>query len=181
MPSPRRRLVTVVAVQLAAVLALAGCAVGVDAADSHQPPSGNGASVTTGFLAARGLVLVSGTDTGTASLIGTVVNSGTTADAITGVSVAGSSAQVRLTDAGSTATQIALPSRFSKQFGYGPLTRIELTGLSTPPGSFATLTITYASAGSATVDVLNVLPVGIYAGLEPTAGGAASPSPSATG
>lgn len=174
MPSHRSRLVAVVAVQLAAALALAGCAAGVDAATAHQPPSGNGASVTTGYLAARGLLLVAGTDPGTATLVGTVVNSGTTDDAITAVSVAGSNPQVTITDLGKPTTSIALPARFSRQFGYDGTTHIDLTGLNTPPGSFATVTITYQSAGSATVDVLNVLPVGMYAGLAPLPSASAS-------
>ncbi|MEO8775225.1 MAG: hypothetical protein ABI468_02785 [Candidatus Nanopelagicales bacterium] len=166
MPS-HRRLVAVVAVQLAAALTLGGCAVGVEALTSHQPPSGNGASVTNGDLAARGLLLVAGTKPGTATLVGTVVNAGTSDDAITGVSVAGSTPTVTLIDAGKSATTIALPARFSRQFGYDPATHIDLTGFTTLPGSFATVTITYATAGSATVDVLTVLPIGNYAGLAP--------------
>ena len=175
MPS-HRRLVAVVAVQLAAALTLGGCAVGAEALTNHQPPSGNGASVTTGDLAARGLALVVGTEPGTATLVGTVVNSGTSDDAITGISVAGSTPQVNLIDVGRSATTIALPARFSRQFGYDSATHIDLTGFTTSPGSFVSVTITYATAGSGTVDVLTVLPVGNYAGMAPLP----APSPSAS-
>jgi hypothetical protein len=171
-----RRLVAVVAVQLAAALTLGGCAVGAEALTNHQPPSGNGASVTTGDLAARGLVLVVGAAPGTATLVGTVVNDGTTDDAITGISIGGSTPQVTLIDGGSPASTIVLPARFSRQFGYDGITHIDLTGLTTPAGSFTPVTITYATAGSATVDVLAVLPVGNYAGLAPLP----APSPSAS-
>jgi hypothetical protein len=165
---------------IAAALLLSGCGTGVDAPTDNQPPSGDGASVTTNALAARGLLLVVGTDPGTATLAGTVVNTGITDDAITGISLAGSTPKVTMTDGGQTATSIALPRRSRVQFGYDPATHIDLTGLTTPAGSFVPVTITYATAGTATVDVLTVLPVGNYVGMGPLPATAPAPSASAS-
>jgi hypothetical protein len=168
--SPARRLAAVVAV-VAALPLVAGCAVGVDAPTNVQGPSGDGAAVDTGSLQARGLILVQGDLPGQANLIGTVVNvSEQTDDAITAVTVqAGTASPAQSTLVGDAAGTIALPARSAVQIGYDAQRRIEVSGLTAGLGHFTTVTISYKSAGTATVSVLTVPATGIYADLGPSA------------
>jgi hypothetical protein len=161
------------AAALAVVAALpltAGCAVGFDAPTSVQGPSGNGASVDTGSLQARGLLRVGGDLPGRASLVGTVVNVAEEGDdAITAVAVQSSGstpAAAAIVGEGATAT-IELPARSAVQIGYDDVRRIEVTGLTGGLGRYAEVTITYRAGGTATVPVLTVPAAGMYEGLGP--------------
>jgi hypothetical protein len=162
----------------------AGCGVGVNAATQQQPASGNGAVVTTGSLAARGLLLVESADgSATASLIGTLVNTGSTPDALVGVTLSAgavtptSSIEVN----GTKASSLELPAASRTQFGYGNGTVIRITGITTPLSTFVTVTLRYRTAGSGVVPVLTVPPTGIWADLGPSPAPVASilPVPSA--
>ena len=173
----------------AAVLsvAAAGCGVGVNAATQQQPASGNGAVVTTGYLAARGLLLVESRDgNGTASLIGTIVNTGQSPDGLVGVtlSVGGVALASAMEVNGTKATALELPAASKTQFGYGNGTVIRITGLTAPLSTFVTVTLVYRTAGSGVVPVLTVPPTGIWAGLGPSPAPVASippvPKPKAT-
>ncbi len=167
LPQPRRltRTALVGACSLVA-LATAGCATGVSAATTLQGPSGDGALATTGDLTAAGLLLVTADGTGRANLIGTVVNVGNDADAITGITIEGGGSAT-LTRAGSTTSSIDLPARSSQQIGYDAESAIEVTGLPTAMSQFVSVTISYRTAGSATASVLTVPDVGVWAGLGP--------------
>jgi hypothetical protein len=170
-----RRLPAVLAAVIvgAAALATAGCGVGVDAATALQPPSGNGAQLNTGPLAARGVLLVTGAAPGTAALIGTFVNTGATDDAITGITITGGtgtpSATIRR--AGLPASQIPLPGgrsvRSSVQVGYDPSARVEVTGLTVGDGRFVQVAVSYKVAGTADLTVMTVPAAGPYADLGP--------------
>jgi hypothetical protein len=159
-------------VVVAALPLTAGCAVGFDAPTSVQGASGNGASVDTGSLQARGLLLVGGDLPGRASLIGTVVNVAQDGDdAITAVAVASTGstpASASIVGADATST-IELPARSAVQIGYDDARRIEVTGLTGGLGRYAEVTITYRAGGTATVPVLTVPAEGMYAGLGPVA------------
>jgi hypothetical protein len=163
-PLSTRRLPAVALALVCALTALAtsACSVGVDAETNLQGPSGDGATVDTGQLNARGLLLVM-SPTGTASLIGTLVNLGDDDDAITSVTVAG--ATTTISEAG--ATTIPLRARSSVQIGYLPSRVITVTGLPADFGRFVDVTIGYQSAGTADVDVITVPATGIYQGLGP--------------
>lgn len=163
-PLPTRRIPTVALALVCALSAVAtsACSVGVDAETNLQGPSGDGATVDTGSLNARGLLLVMAPD-GKASLVGTLVNLGDDADAITSVTVAG--ATTTISEAG--ATTIPLPARTSVQIGYLPSRVITATGLPAEFGRFVAVTLKYQTAGTADVDVVTVPATGVYEGLGP--------------
>lgn len=160
---PRRLPAAVLTVVLATTaLATSACSVGFDAETNLQGPSGDGATIDTGPLAARGLLLVMD-PSGKASLIGTVVNLGDTADAITSVTVTGATATI--SEAG--ATTIPLRAHSSVQIGYLPSRVITVSGLPAAFGRFVDVTITYQAAGTASTQVITVPATGMYEGLGP--------------
>ena len=173
----RRLTATIFVAALSA--AAAGCGVGVNAATQQQPASGNGAVVTTGALAARGLLLVESADgSKTASLIGSIVNTGASADALVGVTLSsGGVAPIAvLLVNGKTSASLELPAASKTQIGYGDGTAIRVTGITTPLSTFVTVTLVYRTAGSGVVPVLTVPPTGIWDGLGPAPAGSTLPA-----
>ncbi|MGZ6825292.1 MAG: copper chaperone PCu(A)C [Mycobacteriales bacterium] len=149
-----RRLVTVSTVALSAAL-LSACGTGLHAQTYKEVGRADGASTNLQALQVRNLHIAppdtaGGTITGTATVVGTLVNNGGTADALVSASTdAASSAS--LTDNGQPATQVAVPAN-----GLAPGTwAITLTGLTQPlrPGSYITMTLVFDKAGRTTLQV----------------------------
>ena len=170
---PRTTLrVAAAALVVALVPALAACSTGPNASTTTQQPSGNGSSASVGPLQLRGVTIVKGDgDLGVGTIIGTIVNTGTDPDVLTGVTVAApTGATATIVGTGTAAGgQLELGPRTSTQIGYKGTDQIDLTGFQTKPSAYAEVVFTFARAGTVSVPVLAVPPSGIYAGIGPLA------------
>jgi len=172
-----RTATTALALTLALMPALSGCAIGFDAATGQQKASGNGATADIGALQIRDLTIVMGPSGSTsATLIGTIINTGADADALTGVTII-SPADAKVTIAGAGVVDGALalpagsranPSASSTRFGYNSETHVDVTGLTVSPSAFVQVQLTFKVAGQPKpLTVMTVLPIGIYEGIAP--------------
>ncbi|CAB4851066.1 unannotated protein [freshwater metagenome] len=184
MPRNTRRIsvrtaTAVLALTFALMPALSGCAIGFDAATGQQKDSGNGTTADIGALQIRDLTIVMGpSGSNSATLIGTMVNTGTDADALTGVTIVSQAdAKVAFTGPGVVdgaltlpAASAAKPAASSTRFGYNSDTHIDITGLNVSPSAFVQVQLTFTVAGQPTpLSVMTVLPIGIYEGIAPQA------------
>jgi hypothetical protein len=169
-PVPRTSLrLAAAALVVAMTPALAACSTGANAPTTTQQPSGNGSNANVGPLQLRGVTIVKGgggLPVGT--IIGTIVNSGTEADVLTGVSIAApSGATATIIGGTSSDGQLAFAPRTSTQIGYRGVEHIDISGFQIDPSAFAQVVFTFEKAGKVTVPVMSVPPTGIYAGLGP--------------
>jgi len=129
---------------LATVAALASCSAGVDAG-TLDPQRLNGAHVDVGMMKIRNAVVVG--EDGEGELMMTIVNDGTTDDALTGVEVEG--AEVSLEP-----STVDLPAETAVVFPGGEEeTSVAVEG-ELAPGAYVTATFSFESAGSRSVPVL---------------------------
>jgi len=175
----RHRRTLVAAALLVAAPLLAACSV-ADATTSQQP-SGNGASATVGPMQLRAITIVkAGAGVPLGSVIGTIVNTGTTPDTLTSVQVTNPS--------GTTTTitgalgSIPIPAQGRVQIGATtqigqaavnvntPAQQITIKNFTIAPTAFANVVFTFQKAGQVTVPTMAVPPTGIYSGLGPLAG-----------
>ena len=161
----RSRAAVALAVSLIAVLPTAGCYQGVDNTVNTQGPTGNGTDFLVGpDIKVTDATLVTGPEgeSGVASLVMTIINEGEMPDALVNVS----------TEPATTSSQrspIAVLPGTAVQVG-GPATdQIVLTGLQVTPGSYATVTVSFESAGSETRSIAVVPATGYYEGYGPVA------------
>ena len=168
---PRTSLrVAAAALVVAMVPALSACSTGPNAATTTQQPSGNGSSANLGPMQLRGVTIVTGGDLPVGTVIGTIVNTSTDPDVLTGVSVAAPSGATATIVGGATADgQLALPPRTPVQIGYQGSEQIDLSGFRIDPSAYAEVVFTFEKAGTVTVPVMSVPASGIYAGLGPLA------------
>ncbi len=161
----RSRAAVALAVSLIAVLPTAGCYQGFDNTVNTQGPTGNGTDFLVGAdLKVQDATLVTGPEgeSGVASLVMTIINEGELPDALLKVSTEPATTS-------SQRTPIGVKPGAAVQVG-GPATdQIVLTGLKVPPGSYATLTVSFERGGSETRRVAVVPAVGYYEGYGPAA------------
>ncbi len=151
----RRLLALPAAVALTA--ALSGCGAGFDAATSLPYVPSNGTSLTVGTMDARNLLLVADeTRPGTFEMIGALVNNGPGPEVLTSVSVEGAGI-VPL-------TPITIPGRAIITTGSEPASTIVISEATFGVGDFTTITLTFASQGSATGSLLALTREGVTAG-----------------
>jgi hypothetical protein len=162
----RSRTAVALAVSLVAVLPTAGCYQGFDDTVNTQGPTGNGTDfLVGGDIKVQDATLVTGPEgqSGVASLVMTVINEGEMPDALVTVS----------TEPATTSSQrspIAVtPGAAVKVGGPAATDQVVLTGLKVPPGSYATVTVSFERSGSETRRVAVVPAVGYYEGYGPAA------------
>jgi hypothetical protein len=164
----RRTSVRAATAALAVVLlpALTGCAIGSSAATGAQLASGNGANATAGDLLIRDITIVLGkTDATRATLIGTVVNTGTSDEALTTVSLIDPKGTTTITGAQAMGGTLPLPPTSSTRVGYNSDDHVDITGLTVDPRRFVTVELAFKNAGRVRMSVMAVPPTGIYEGI----------------
>jgi hypothetical protein len=169
---PRTSLrVAAAALVVALAPVLSACSTGPNASTTTQQPSGNGSSATIGPMQLRGVTIVTGSgDLPVGTVIGTIVNTSTEPDVLTGVSVAAPSGATASLVGGATADgQLALAPRTRIQLGYLGTEHIDLSGFQIDPSAYAEVVFTFEKAGTVSFPVMSVPPSGIYAGLGPLA------------
>jgi len=166
-PLARRtaRITAVATLSLATAGLVTGCWNGPDAQTTQQVTmnSGNGTQATVGPLRIENATVVLGED-GTASLIMSVFNNGTSPDNLAGATVNGIPAALP------EAAEI-LPGGF-RAYGYGvegnpPVDFLAVEGLDVAQSSYVPVTLAFVNAGTVEMSVITVPPAGIYAGLLP--------------
>ena len=166
-----RTRLSVAAALAAASLALTGCFNGFGATTNIQNTmsTGNGVNTQVGSIKVENATLVRGEGT-TATLIMTIVNTGTTPDSLAAVSIAGQQAIV--TDGTATLGPVEIAPGTAVPFGYG----VDLAGatrwvntytVEVPQSGFVPIQVLMTNAGVAELEVLTVPPVGIYEGIAP--------------
>ncbi len=144
-------------VLLAASPVLTGCFQGLGATTTLQASAapGNGAQGQVGELKAQNLLLVDDpAHPGTLSLVGRLVNIGSTPDDLTGAGI-GSAIASNATIGGGLKT--ILPGQ-SISIGFLSPYTITATGQNAALSSYVPVTLTFATAGTLTVQVLTVPP-----------------------
>lgn len=167
-PLARRSTIALSVLAIAAIPALSGCFSGIEATTSAQATmnTGNGAQAQAGDIKILNATIVTGATPADAMLIGTLVNTGVTADSLMGIDVDGKPATPapafpELTPGSST------------PFGYeSAQIKVPVTGLQGPVSTFVPVTFAFRDAGSVTLQVLTVPAVGYYAGIVPMTGAA---------
>ena len=155
----------VAAVILATAPILAACSAGSSAATLQVKPDNAATSITKGDSALKlnGIVVVTdATGSAPANVIVNIANNGSADDTLTGVSVDGSS-QATLSGAAT------VPSGGSLLLSGPGQVAATVPTLSEKPGQNATVTFTFANAGSVTVQALVNTGSGQYASFAPTA------------
>ena len=179
MPRTARRTVLRTAAAAALLIAaplLSGCAIGIHADTLMQGPSGNGSNTDLGPLKLRAITIVTGPEGGTtATIIGTIVNTGTTPDALESVTITSpAGATVTLRGSALSGTELPLPALSSTRIGFNAEDHADITGLTIAPSAYATVSFTFKVAGIVTngrdgrpFQVMAVMPNGIFDGLGP--------------
>ncbi|OIQ77982.1 hypothetical protein GALL_403200 [mine drainage metagenome] len=132
---------------VALVLTLAGCGAGKDAATLKPYTPTDGVQGSAQSVKVRDVVLVSMPD-GTGVVVGTVVQTGSTQDQITGITVNGMPATV--TPAAPVLTQNAA-IRFS---GDTANASADIPGLNAVPGTLAKVEFTFGTSGTVSLDAV---------------------------
>lgn len=132
---------------LALVLTLAGCGAGKDAATLKPYTPTDGVQGSAQSIKVRDVVLVSLPD-GTGVMVGTVVQTGSTQDRITGITVNGKPANVA--PASPVLNQNA-PIRFA---GDTANASADIPGLNAAPGTLAKIEITFETSGTVSLDAV---------------------------
>ncbi|MEI2730264.1 MAG: hypothetical protein V9E85_14280 [Candidatus Nanopelagicales bacterium] len=164
--------IAVVVAGLAAVPLLAGCFNGFDAQTSNQPPSGDGLSTQVGNIQIRSAVWVRNPSNATSFVLSaTFVNTGSTPDALTGITT-DPKGTVAITGG-----SIPLASYTESRSGSKSGQNVNLTGAVVPNSGYVQTTFTFANAGAVTGSVMVVPQEGIYASVGPNGGSSASAKP----
>ena len=132
---------------VALVLTLAGCGAGKNAATFKPYTPTDGVQGSAQSVKVRDVVLVSMPD-GTGVVVGTVVQTGTVQDRITGITVDGKPAS--MVPASPLLTQNA-PIRFA---GDSANASADIPGLNAVPGTLATIEFTFEISGTVTLDAI---------------------------
>lgn len=163
---------TAAVLALAVVPLLSACSIGVNASTTVQGPSGNGASANVGTMQLRGITIVTGAAPSTnATIIGTIVNTGSTDDVLTGVTLlAPTGATAAITGTSVAGGQIPVPAArptAAVRIGFNADYHVDISGLTIDPTAYAQVQFTFQNAGTVVVPTMAVPPTGIYAGLGP--------------
>lgn len=168
----RHRRLAVLIVAAATLPLLAGCFNGPRATTSVQAtqPTGNGANAMVGDLRVENATLVRGDSGTTGTLIMTIVNVAGPDDALEFVEIGGQ--QATLSDGSTSLTGVAIPAGQSVAFGYGqegspPSLWANTYSLDAAASGYVDVTLLFRDAGSVSLEVLTVPPVGYYEGIAP--------------
>ncbi|HTY73294.1 MAG TPA: hypothetical protein VMI11_12835 [Actinomycetes bacterium] len=152
-PFPARRLVLL---PLAVVVALltSACGAGFAAGTNQVHRPTNGAAGDVGFMSVRNLLLLQDptTDPPVTTLIGGFANNDVVPDHLTAVAVSGAGAV--------TPGDLEIPGRALITPGSNGQPGIDVPNATFKPGTFQTVTLTFAGAGTLTLTVLVMLPDG---------------------
>lgn len=163
-----RRSTAALVLALAVSASLTGCASGFNAATTAQGASGNGANVNLGDLQIRDVTIVQGAEgSRTGTMLITVVNRGVEDDALTAVTLVDPTGTTVITGTDAVAGALPLPAQSSTRVGYNSETHVDITGLEASPTQYVEVQLVFRNAGRVTLDVMAVLPQGIYEGIAP--------------
>ncbi len=157
-----RRTAAAALMTVALVPSLAGCWQGQNAATLSLEAAGNGAQATSGDVQINGATLVTGPQGGSATLIGTLLNTGTEPDALVGISTDPASVTTYITGG-----KIELLPSVSVGLGWDSEHFVNTYGKDLVPSQFVAVTLTFERAGRMTFQALTVPPTGIYEGIAP--------------
>lgn len=148
-----------IALTLATIATVSGCAIGFSANTSRQQPSGNGRYASADALEIRGATIVADPkNPSKGTLLVTIYNSGDTADAFTGIT----SNEV----AGQPNKVIQLPVGQAVRIGFNSDVTFPLTSSNLLiPGNFVALNLNFANSTSAEMKLLVNANDGIYSGV----------------
>lgn len=194
-PSRRGRAgLAATAVVLTAAPFAAACGAGFNAASLVVKP--NAAAGTIGDIKINNVWVIVDPDSGTAEVIGAVTNTGTAPDQLVSVSANGNFATVVAPAATTTDTApavatgagvtvsgetVTIPPGESASFGETASPELEIIGAGLTLGTFATVKMTFAQAGSITLSAQVEQNTGLFVGYNPNAASpSASSSPSAS-
>jgi len=140
---------------------MTGCFNGQQATTNVQAtnPSGNGAQANLGGIVVDNVTVVQGPGT-TATLLMRATNQGLETDALVGATIDGEVAEIV-----GTAVQLMPGDSFS--FGWDSVHYVNANAFEAPMSSYVPVTLQFANAGMAELDVLIVPPTGIYEGIAP--------------
>lgn len=151
----------------ASLLSLSACAAGRGAATSQLRQVTDGIEADSGDVKVRNFLLVTQPD-GSAAIVGTIVNQGSTSDAITGITVGG----IAATLTGSLNLDQNVPVHFAGDSANAAGT---IPGLKATAGSRVDATITFAHATPVNVNPIVRDKSDIYANVSATVVASASP------
>jgi len=163
-----RKSTAAVVLAVAVSAGLTGCASGFQAFTTTQRPSGNGANANLGQLQIRDVTIVQGAEgSRTGTMLLTVVNRGTEDDALTAVNLLDPTGTTLVTGTDAVAGTLPLPAQSSTRVGYNSETHVDITGLEASPSQYVQVQLVFRDAGRITLNVMAVLPQGIYEGIAP--------------
>jgi len=166
----RRRPLALAAAAAAAALTVGGltaCGTGQSWVDEGLTPSGNGQFINVGPVQAQNLTLVQGPEGArSVTLVGNLLNNGTTKDALVGASLNGAAETPAVISDGAITL---LPDGINPpSMGYGGGPQVNFFGVDVQTSHYVPVTLRFESAGQTTVSVLVVTPTGYYEGIAPT-------------
>ena len=145
-----------VALALAGTLTLSGCAIGFNSGTSQQKASGNGLTTNVESLQLRNMTVVADTNNPNSGvLIGTIINTADTDNALIGVAAARTVVAVGQTN-------VALMAKSATTLNSSPDTTVALNGLLTP-GTYVNLQLMFADGTTIPASLMVVLNEDIYA------------------
>jgi hypothetical protein len=169
--TPILKATVTVALAAVAALTLSGCFNGFQATTNIQNTmsTGNGVQAQVGAVRIENATLVRG-EGSAVTLIMTIVNVGTEADALGAVSIAGQQAVV--SDGTAPIGPVEVAPGAAVPFGYGqqgaPASRwVNAYTVEIPASGFVPVQVFMERAGLAELEVLTVPPVGYYEGIAP--------------
>lgn len=174
-PLARRSTIALSILAIAALPALSGCFSGIQATTTAQATmnTGNGTEAQAGAIKILDATIVTGDTTADAMLIGTVVNIGVEADALTSIEVDGRPAIP------APAFPEIKPGD-SIPFGYANAEiKVPVTGLTGPVSTFVPVVFNFRDTGRVAISVLTVPAVGFYEGIVPMGASAPEATPAA--
>lgn len=159
-----------VAMALAGSLVLSGCGIGFDAGTSQQKASGNGLTTNLETIQLRNLTVVADTKNPSSGvLIGTIVNTSDSDNALVGVAAARTVVAVG-------ETNVALLSNSATTLNSSPETTVALNGQLTP-GAYVNLQLLFADGTNVPASLMVVPNEDSYAEVTMPAAPAATPAP----
>lgn len=148
--------VVLAVVALAGTLTLSGCGIGFGAGTSQQKASGNGLTTNVDSIQLRALTVVADTQNPNSGvLIGTIINTADTDNALVGVAAARTVVAVGQTN-------VALMSKSATTLNTSPETTVALNGLLTP-GTYVNLQLMFADGTNIPASLMVVTNVDNYA------------------
>ena len=164
----RRRPLALAAAAALAVVGLTACGTGQSWVDEGLSPAGNGQFITLGPVQAQNLTLVQGPEGArSVTLVGNLLNNGTTKDALVSASLNGAAETPAFISDG---TITLLPAGAnSPSMGYGSGPQVNFFGVDVQTSHYVPVTLRFESAGQTTVSLLVMAPTGYYEGIAPSA------------